>query len=359
MEPPPPRPINPPHNSQHPPSTQQVHSYSGGRNPHPTHPGSQLPFSQFANIPQFLQRALAPFENPSPPRPRPPIFYYVFTLIYLQNGFTRKFRHYLPCTHNTLYLGINDIQKRHVYAAGCHCLVCPFCEEIQITHFHLNLFQCPNNATCPKVRKVVSTLVNAKIEHDCATHQNGMPHPNDLNQYPNLPYPITTPFQFTYHTTVTQDPTLLADAIFGPVVHQVNQALLPTYSPVVHENPYPQYPYSGPQTTQPPAYPASPPPPAVNADRLLEDPSNKFRQLKQNLLSLERLDRNPVTVTSDPTAAPPNSPATISVEETGENRDEVLAQRYERTRHSTGGIPPRGNAAPPSSHPERNERVSL
>jgi hypothetical protein len=92
---------------------------------------------------------------------------------------------------------------------------------------------------------------------------------------------------------------------------------------------------------------------------LLEDPSNKFQQLKQNLLSLERLDRSSVTVTSDPTAAPPNSPATLSVEEIGDHREEVLAQRYERTRHSTGGIPPRGNAVPPPSHPERNERVSL
>jgi hypothetical protein len=307
---------------------------------------------------------LAPQEHPAPPRPRPPIFYYVFTLLYLQDGQTRKFRHYLPCGHNPVYLGINDIQRRHIYAAGSFCLICPFCEEVQITHLHLNLFQCPNNEACPKVRKIHPTQVNAKIEHDCVSHQAGVPHPNDLSQYATLPCPTTTPFQFTYHTTLTQDPTLLADAIFGPSVYQMTPALVPTYNPIAHGPVEPccaRQPPSGtsqstsqqpPPVVPPPNRTISPPPTAVSMSNSTEDPANKFQQMKQQLLA-ERanLASGISSNQSHVSRVPPNSPETINVEsEVEESREEVLAQQYEqreRSRVQTGGLPSRRHATPP------------
>lgn len=198
-------------------------SSRGGRNhqanvlpyPQPFPPRSLHPTPNFPNLPQFIQRQLTPMRCPTPPRPRPAIFYYIFTLIYAQNGLTRKFRHYLPCSHNVTYLSIQDVQKRHLFASGCHCMICPFCEEIQICHSHLNIFQCPCTERCPTVNRVPATLVEAKIEHTCLSHQDGMPHPNDLNHLTTLPMPVNTPFQFSYHTTLTQDSVLLADALYG------------------------------------------------------------------------------------------------------------------------------------------------
>lgn len=205
-------------------------SSSGGRNLHkgrhpcvlpypqpfpPGPPQPQVEPANLVNLPSFIRRQLNPTRCPTPPRPRPAIFYYVFTLIYTQGGQTRKFRHYLPCSHNVTYLAISDTQKRQLFATGSHCMICPFCEEIQISHLHLNIFQCPSNDRCPKLERVPALLVEAKIEHSCMRHQEGMPHPSDLNSLTTLPMPVSTPFQFTYHTTMTQDSVLLAEALYG------------------------------------------------------------------------------------------------------------------------------------------------
>lgn len=237
----------------------------GGRNrvgqvlpyPQPHPPRSLHPNTNFPNIPQFILRQLTPMRCPTPPRPRPAIFYYVFTLIYAQNGLTRKFRHYLPCSHNVTYLGIQDVQKRHLFASGCHCMICPFCEEIQICHSHLNIFQCPCSERCPKVNRVPSSLVEAKIEHTCFSHQDGMPHPNDLNQLTTLPMPVNTPFQFSYHTTLTQDSVLLADALYGRDAGS-----------------------SGTYSAQGPA--TSPPPPYSGMHRMMEESVLRSRLLHAN-----------------------------------------------------------------------------
>lgn len=213
----------------------------GGRNrqahvlpyPQPIPPPPINTSPNFPNLPDFIRRQLTPMRCSTPPRPRPAIFYYVFTLLYAQNGLTRKFRHYLPCSHNVTYLGIQDTQKRHIFASGCHCMICPFCEEIQISHLHLNIFQCPCTDRCPTVNRVPATLVEAKIEHNCFSHQEGMPHPNDLNSLASLPMPVNTPFQFSYHTTLTQDSVLLADALYGrnPGFNGVNLTHEPARSP--------------------------------------------------------------------------------------------------------------------------------
>lgn len=186
--------------------------------PQPFPPGPPQPQTEpasLSNLPSFIRRQLNPTRCPTPPRPRPAIFYYIFTLVYTQGGQTRKFRHYLPCSHNVTYLAIQDTQKRQLFATGSHCMICPFCEEIQISHLHSNIFQCPGNDRCPKMERIPALVVDAKIEHSCMIHQEGMPHPNDLNSITPLPMPVSTPFQFTYHTTVTQDSVLLAEALYG------------------------------------------------------------------------------------------------------------------------------------------------
>lgn len=275
-----------------------VPSFRGGRNrhahvlpyPQPTPPPPVNTNPNFPNLPQFIQRQLTPMRCSVPPRPRPAIFYYVFTLLYAQNGLTRKFRHYLPCSHNVAYLGIQDVQKRHLYASGCHCMICPFCEEIQISHSHLNIFQCPCTERCPVVSRVPSTLVEAKIEHTCFSHQEGMPHPNDLNSLTSLPMPVNTPFQFSYHTTLTQDSVLLADALYGrnPGFNGLNLSQMPS----------------------------SPPPPYAGTHRMMEESilRNRFFHPNFGASADVRADGSYATQVNRPTSIPtPRTPSEINV----------------------------------------------
>lgn len=342
-----PRPNNPPSNFQ------------GGRR----QSGTQLPFSQFMNITGFISRALNPSQHPAPPRLRPTMFYYVFTLIYLQNGLTRKFRHLLPCIHNQVYLGIVDVQKRHVYAAGCQCMICPWCEELQFFHTHLNIFQCPVNESCPKVTKKPPRPIEVIIEHNCQDHQQGMPHPNDLNQYSTLPLPLTTPFQFTYHTSVTGDPLLLADALFGP---NGDQTTFPTFNQSIH-GPIPCCHQNHQPCPPPPYQPPTPPTPTVESPpstelqnsilaRLLEDSPNRFTHTNHGFSAQKRNNGSFVTTpTSNDSVvplnliAPPNSPEPTELEV----EVEVISENIEDERKDseTRGPSPRGDAQQISSDP--------
>lgn len=182
------------------PKSDSAHRVSGGRNrPYPR--------------PETWKRVVQPLKNPHPPRPRPTIFFYVFTLLYSQSGFTRKFRHFLPCQHNVTYFAIPDQQKRHLYALGSDCLICAFCEETIVAHSHLSIFQCPCDNNCPKSSKLPPTVIDAKIQHFCQQHQSQVPHPFDLNAIPNLPVPMGAPSQFTFHSSFPMDSMLVAQAL--------------------------------------------------------------------------------------------------------------------------------------------------
>lgn len=160
-------------------------------------------------------RMIRPKQHPVPPRPRPTIFYYLVTLVYAQNGFTRKFRHYLPCQHNVVFHAIADTTKRYLYAAGSDCLICPCCDETVLSHIHLNIYQCPTNVSCPLIRKIPAMQISGRIEHFCGLHQITVPHPNDLNHLTNLPTPLGAPCQFSFHSTMPQDSILVVNALYG------------------------------------------------------------------------------------------------------------------------------------------------
>lgn len=315
--------------------------------------GSPLPFSQFINIPNFIARALSPSRHPAPPRLRPTMFYYVFTLLYIQNGLTRKFRHLLPCMHNQVYLGITDIQKRQVYASGCQCMICPWCEELQVLHKHLNIFQCPLNETCPIITRKPARPIEVAIEHNCQDHQQTMPHPNDLNQYSTLPLPLTTPFQFSFSTSITGDPLLLANALFGPSDNTT--PFYPTFNPTVHGSVhccsqcYPSCPPPPPYV--PPNPPASelppPPPPRESANSLLarileepvQDPPNNFTHTNHGFSAQRRNNGSFVTTpvqgnpdSSNNLIAPPNSPEPEPTEP--EFEIEVISEAVENERNN-------------------------
>jgi hypothetical protein len=163
--------------------------------------------------PQMWKRVVNPQKNSQPPRPRPTLFFYVFTLIYSQAGFTRKFRHYLPCQHNITYFAIPDQSKRHLYALGSDCAMCAFCEETLVCHTHLSIFQCPLDANCPKTSKVPPQSIDAKIQHACYQHQAHVPHPLDLNSITNPPVPLGAPSQFSFHSSFPMDSMLVAQAL--------------------------------------------------------------------------------------------------------------------------------------------------
>lgn len=169
--------------------------------------------------PATWRRVVNPMRNPQPPRPRPTIFFYVFTLIYSQAGFTRKFRHYLPCQHNITYFTIAEQHKRHLYALGSDCVMCGFCEEMVISHQHLSIFQCPCNSFCPKTTKIPPQNIDAKIQHYCGHHQSQVPHPLDLNSIPNLPIPLGAPSQFSFHSSFPMDSMIIANALHDKHTH--------------------------------------------------------------------------------------------------------------------------------------------
>lgn len=163
--------------------------------------------------PEAWKRIVHPAQNPEPPRPRPIIFFYVFTLLYSQSGFTRKFRHLLPCQHNVTYFAISEQSKRHLYALGSECKICAFCEETVVSHSHLSIFQCPCNSTCPRSSKIPPHHIDAKIQHFCGHHQQTVPHPLDLNAITNLPVPMGAPSQFSFHSSFPMDSMVVALAL--------------------------------------------------------------------------------------------------------------------------------------------------
>lgn len=183
-------------------NTSSSSSSSGGRNPPYLKPSTWRSIAQ-------------PQVHPSPPRPRPTVFFYILSLIYSQSGLTRKFRHFMPCVHNVTYFGISDLNKRNLYAAGSECQLCPFCEETVISHIHLNVFHCPNDAFCPKFNKIPSTQVEGRIEHFCGSHQAVVPHPLDLNLVRDLPISFNAPTQFSYYSNIPNDSVSLVNSLYA------------------------------------------------------------------------------------------------------------------------------------------------
>ena len=203
--------------------------------PSPTSTTDPSKFPQRGGRDLPYNRMVRPSKHPVPPRPRPTIFYYLVTLVYAQNGFTRKFRHFLPCQHNVVFHAIADTPKRHLYAAGSDCLICPCCDETIISHIHLNIFQCPTNNACPMIRKVPAMQIQGRIEHFCGLHQMTVPHPNDLNVITNLPVPLGAPCQFSFHSSVPQDSMLVVNALYGR--QQPITAFPTTTGPVLNPHP--------------------------------------------------------------------------------------------------------------------------
>jgi hypothetical protein len=214
--------------------------------------------------PATWKRVVNPMRNPEPPRPRPTIFFYVFTLIYAQAGFTRKFRHFLPCQHNITYFAIPEQNKRHLYALGSECVMCVFCEETVITHQHLSIFECPCDSNCPKTSKISPQQMDAKVQHYCGHHQSQVPHPMDLNSIPNLPVPMGAPSQFSFHSSFPMDSMMVANALQdkatipgfqAPSFHNnLEIGMLNVNNPPVNSVRPPQ-----PAMMRPPMYPPPPP----------------------------------------------------------------------------------------------------
>ena len=161
---------------------------------------------------------LCPVKHPNPARERPTMFYSIFTLLYVQFGVTRKFRHFVTCPHNVVFHSIENVQKRQLWAAGSICQLCPHCPKILHMHTHANLHGCPGGGACPQIKEIsANKLTHIILDHLCLSHQQTVPHPYDLDNYSVLPIPNSTPFQFTFHTTAPQDSVLIMQALISSI----------------------------------------------------------------------------------------------------------------------------------------------